>query len=144
MYYRNFLPALVAKEINRALAAETCEPAARPHFSGHHLRSEIRDLKEGWEILLETPGLGKEDLEITLDKDELVISGTLNTKELGADERVLHSNRLYGKFERRFRLSEDVRRDNIQASIHNGVLTVRLSKAEKALPSRIEIQSQDA
>ena len=140
MYFRTALPTLVAKEINRALASENCEPATCASFSGHHLRSEIRDTKDGWEILLETPGMGKEDLEIFLDKDELVIRGTLSAKTLEQDERVVHSTRLYGRFERHFRLSEDVRRDNINAGIHNGVLSVRLGKSEKSLPTRIEIQ----
>jgi HSP20 family protein len=140
MYFRTYLPTLVAKEINRALATGNCDSAECTQFSGHHLRSEIRDHKDGWEILLETPGMAKEDLEIALDKEELVIRGSLSAKTLDEGERVLHSNRLYGRFERRFRLSDDVRRDNIQASIQNGVLSIRLGKAEKALPTRIEIQ----
>ncbi len=137
MYYRSYLPTLA---IDRALRNDCSDKTCHPAAFGHRLRAELRELGEGWEIQLELPGLGKEDLEISLDKDELVIGGTFVRKDLGEQDKVLHSTRFQGKFERRFRLSEEVSREGIQASMQHGVLTVRLQKVEKALPTRIEIQ----
>ena len=62
----------------------------------------------------------------------------LKKKEEGKNYHRLE--RYYGKFERSFRLNDDVDREKIEANFKNGVLSLSLSKTEKAQPKQIEVK----
>jgi HSP20 family protein len=89
---------------------------------------------------LEVPGLSKEDLEITVENNVLGISGERRFEDEENRERYHRIERAYGRFSRAFSLRADVDTDRISARIDNGVLTVKLPKAEKARPRRIDIK----
>ncbi len=57
------------------------------------------------------------------------------------DGRYVSRRRFRGAFERQFRIGEGYDLDHVEARIANGVLTITLSKAEKAKPRRIKLAS---
>jgi HSP20 family protein len=104
--------------------------------------AEIVETADEIRIDIEAPGLRLEDIEVTLENNMLTIAGE---KKLERDEQVRESDyrlfeRRYGRFQRSFTMPPTVRGDNCQARYDNGVLTLRLPKAEEAKPRRIRIQ----
>jgi len=91
-------------------------------------------------VELDVPGLGNEDLEISVDDNVLEVSG-------GKDEETREGatwhlrERSAGRFTRKLRFPKDVDAKRIEARAANGVLTVTLPKSEAALPRKIEVQS---
>ena len=137
MFMNTYLPTRINREINRAMN-QTCDQHA-PMFT-HQIRSEVVDRGERWEVVLDLPGLDREDVEIFVEDEMLVIKGARNREALAEGDRLLQSTRLYGTFERRYRLSDEIDGAGIEALMEKGVLHVKLPKAEKALPKRVDIK----
>jgi HSP20 family protein len=119
----------------------------RPYAEGETVSSrtwiprvDIREGVDGLTLLMDLPGLGKEDVNITLENNVLTIAGE---RKFEADEKQNESyhrlERQYGAFTRSFTLAPTVRTDKVQASFENGVLTVQLPKQEESKPRRISI-----
>ena len=103
-------------------------------------RVDIRESADGLTLLMDVPGLGKDDLNITLENNVLTIAGE---RKFEADEKANESyhrlERQYGAFSRSFTLAPTVRTDKVEASFKDGVLTVHLPKQEESKPRRISI-----
>jgi HSP20 family protein len=72
------------------------------------------------------------------------LSGEIIAPALSADEKVqtLRSEIGYGKFSRAFELPEDIEADQIEATLENGILTLRVPKAEAVKPRTIKVQAK--
>jgi HSP20 family protein len=103
---------------------------------------EIGETEDAFEITVEVPGLGEEDLEIYISDGVLTIGGH-RTEERRDAERFYHrTERAFGSFCRRFRLSDEVDQDRIEATIENGVLGLHLPKrAPRKRIRTIEIET---
>ena len=76
-------------------------------------------------IVVELPGVKKEEVKIVLENGILTING--GKKNYVGDKdaaKVYRSERKFGKFERGFKLRENINPDNVKAKFENGVLTV--------------------
>ena len=84
-------------------------------------------------------GLNLDDLEITMDDDQLIIRGAIN----GVEEEVDYvlRERFHGKFERRLQVNIPVDMDAVEATYEQGVLRIVLPKAEEAKPHRITVNA---
>ena len=90
-------------------------------------------------MLVDMPGVRSEDVEIDVNNDVLTIvgkvaHGTDDSRELLTEYRT-------GGYFRSFRITEVVDQTGISAAISDGVLTVTLPKAERAVQRKIPIQS---
>jgi len=77
-------------------------------------------------VCLELPGLVREQIDVRLDGDELIVEGS---REMGREhdgEQFHRVERSYGKFSRRLRLPSTVDRSTVSATYRNGVLRVAL------------------
>lgn len=101
----------------------------------------IMETLSSFEVEIAAPGLSKEDFAIEVEEDTLKISSDKVEKE--NEEEVKYSKREfnYNSFERSFKLSEEIKREEIQANYVNGVLTVSLPKMEekKVFKKMVEI-----
>ena len=90
-------------------------------------------------LTAELPGLPKEEVKITIEDGVLTISGEkkFEKKEEGKDYYLVE--RRYGTFHREVTLPSQVDASKALASFENGVLTIRVPKAEAAKPREIEI-----
>ncbi len=88
-------------------------------------------------IQCEVPGVRMDDLDITLTESTLTIQGEIKAGE-GTYYR---QERPFGAFQRVVRIHQDVDRDGIKATLKDGVLEVRLPKAEALKPRKISIES---
>jgi len=97
----------------------------------------IREEEGKLRISLEMPGVRKENLEIKMEKNELIIRG--KTDEGPVQGNFLVRERARGDFEKVFTLDETINRDAVNAEFKNGVLVLCLGIKEAAKPRRIEI-----
>ena len=92
----------------------------------------VDESDDHYTLTFEIPGISREDLNIELTGNRLVVSG--ERKSEGRD-----SNRKYGRFERTFTLPEGTAADDISADHKDGVLRLFLKKAAAAKPTKIAI-----
>ena len=101
---------------------------------------DIFDTGEGVTLMLEMPGVGREDVEIDLERRILTIRGRGRVTSPEGFRRV-YAEYGEGDYERVFTLSEDIDEAAIRAEMNNGVLTLTLPRAEAAKPKRIEVKA---
>ncbi|KAJ4725682.1 17.5 kDa class I heat shock protein [Melia azedarach] len=77
------------------------------------------------------PGFKKEEVKVEIEDDRVLrISGERNIEKEDKNDTWHRVERSSGKFSRRFRLPENVKTDEIKASMENGLLTVTIPKVE--------------
>lgn len=101
-------------------------------------RGTVYESSDAVVVELEMPGVGKDNVEITIDKDELSIVGR---RSRPADEGfdIIHQERLLLPFHRTYVLSERIDTSAISAHFENGVLKLTLPKSAEAKPRKIAI-----
>jgi HSP20 family protein len=101
--------------------------------------ADIEETEDAWIVEAELPGVNKKDINVDVRDSEVVVTGEIKEKERKGLLR--KRTRPVGRFEYRVLLPGDVDADGVDASLDDGVLTIRIPKAEKARPRRIEIGS---
>lgn len=104
-------------------------------------------VETGDEVLchIEVPGMSRDDLEIRVQDNMLVIAGEKKYPESQQKDGGFRAvERRYGRFERSLTLPRTVDTNNVSARYDNGVLTIVLQKAETSKPRRIEIDGGSA
>jgi HSP20 family protein len=106
--------------------------------------ADITETEKEYRIAAELPALDAKDVEVTLTKDTLSITGEKTDEKEEKKKDYYLSERRYGTFRRSFRLPDEVDVDNIGAEFGNGVLTVTLPKkpGSKTQSKRIAVQSK--
>ena len=103
----------------------------------------IAEDKDNYIIQAELPGVTRDEIKVTFNNGVLTIQGE-RRDEVEREERQYHRvERVYGNFERSFRLPNTVRADQIHAEFRDGVLTLTVPKAEEAKPRQISINVTD-
>jgi HSP20 family protein len=100
---------------------------------------DIEEADDAYVVEAELPGVKREDVEIELVGNDLTITGEVKQREhKGAVRR---QTRRTGRFAYRVGLPTQVGAENVEARLSDGVLTVRVPKAERAQRKKIEIKS---
>jgi HSP20 family protein len=94
---------------------------------------------ESFHVEAELPGFRPEDLDISVEGDELTIRGSREGGETTQDGQVIRAERFRGSFERSIRLPVRLDGDKVTAELTNGVLTVHLPKPAEAMARKIRI-----
>ena len=93
------------------------------------IRMDVSEKENAYIVHADMPGLKKEDIKIEIDGNEVSISAeTKNEKDLKDGDRVLRSERYYGKVSRSFSLEQEVDEAAASAKYENGVLELALPK----------------
>ena len=95
------------------------------------------------EIILEAelPGMKKDEIEIQLNGDTLVLRGERRFEQTRRGEQFHRIERQYGAWQRSFQIEVPIDAQKVEAGYEQGVLTVRLPKAEALKPRQIKIQT---
>jgi HSP20 family protein len=111
---------------------------------GSRLPINIYEDAEGYTFVAVVPGVKADELHIETEGNTIKLSGETIAPAISADEKVhaLRSEIGYGKFSRAFELPEDIEADKVEANLENGVLTLRVSKAEAVKPRTIKVQAK--
>ena len=134
------------------LFARSALPATRLNAARFTPAADVSETAGGYLIELELPGLAAEDVSVTVEDGVLSVAGERRASyirdvaedddsQAQPEERKVHrAERHYGKFERRFRLPEDVDADAISASARNGVLSLAIGRRENDSRRAIEVK----
>jgi HSP20 family protein len=114
-------------------------------FESNHtaapFRVEIAERDNAYVLRGDLPGVRKEDINVSIDGDTVAITAEVkNEKEVKDGERVLRSERHYGKLYRAFTLGQAVEENAAQAKYADGVLELTLPKKAVVQAKRITIQ----
>ncbi|MDD2913770.1 MAG: Hsp20/alpha crystallin family protein [Gallionella sp.] len=105
------------------------------------VKIDVSEDDKAYLVHAEIPGVNKEDIHVTIDGNLVAISAEIkNEKEVKEGEKILRSERYYGKLSRSFTLASDVEEAAAEAKYNNGILELRLPKRIAAKTKRLTIQ----
>jgi HSP20 family protein len=107
------------------------------------LALDVVENKDDFTVKASVPGINPDDLDVSYADDTLTIKGEIKTDNEIKENQYHLRERRYGTFSRSITLPTKVKGDAIEASYQNGVLTLRLPKAEEVKPKRIAIKVGD-
>lgn len=122
--------------MNTLTQAERCTPTSRVQPAYVAPEVDIRETKDAYILEADMPGVGKEDLEVMIEGNELTLTGRRRPAPSG---EVLHREVGANDYRRTFLLDPVIDTTKIRAQIDQGLLTVHLPKAEQVKPRRIAV-----
>lgn len=102
-------------------------------------RSDIYELDDQLVIVADVPGVDEKSIEVTLEKNVLTINALVDPVIPQGYSLSLAEYEV-GDYQRSFRLSDEIDRKHIQASVKDGVLRLYLPKAKEALMRKISVK----
>lgn len=104
------------------------------------MKIDVSEVEGSYLVKAEIPGVNKEDIHISVDGNVVSISAEVkNEKEEKKDEKIIRSERYFGKVSRSFTLASDVDVDKVQAKYTNGVLEVTMPKKSNGKKKSISV-----
>lgn len=110
-------------------------------MSTEAIKMDVKEKDNAYSVHAELPGVKKEDIHVTIDGGLVSISAEVKQeKDVKEGERVLRSERYYGKVSRSFQLAQDVDDAKASARFADGVLELTLPKKASQASKRLAIQ----
>jgi HSP20 family protein len=100
--------------------------------------TDIYETQDALTVVMEMPGVGKEDITVALENDRLRVEGQIAFSKYDGLEPV-YTEYNVGHYARAFTLSNKIDQEKISAQVEDGVLTLTLPKVKEAQPRRIPI-----
>lgn len=101
---------------------------------------DVLESQDKLTVKAELPGFKREDLDVSVQDNNLIISGERKADAERKDGDFYRSERFYGKFHRLIELPFAVDTGKIEARYNDGVLTIMLPKSEQARAKQIEVK----
>ncbi len=126
--------------------ATTQTPPAAEHTKGTSTKGiycpRVNVVETANELFLsvDLPGVKPEDVSLDFKGEQLILHARCAPRHAG--KRLIYAEYGVGDFYRAFRIAEDIETGQIEATMKDGVLTVRLPKAERVRPRRISVTSR--
>ena len=114
----------------------TSERAQREQFVAP--AASVVESGDAYTLQVEMPGVNKEGLEISVENNELTITGRRSMPNI--EGTVLHRESRTENFRRSFELDPSIDTGKIGAKIEQGVVTLHLPKAEHVKPRKISVE----
>jgi HSP20 family protein len=103
---------------------------------------DVKEDKEAYVLSAYLPGMKSEDLNINVVNDSVTIAGEVKDEKTTEETNYLLKEWRNGQFSRSLTLPDELDAAKAEASLKDGVLTLRLPKAEAALPKAIKVTSK--
>lgn len=105
------------------------------------IKMDVREQEGAYLVHAELPGVKKEDIHVTVDGNTVTLSAEVRQdKEVKEGERVLRSERYFGKASRSFQLAQDIDDSKANAKFADGVLELVLPKRTAGPSKRLTIE----
>lgn len=101
--------------------------------------STVVDAGNALRIECELPGIGRSDIDVSVDGRNLVVQGERRRPEGSTDWTYHQIERPYGKFIRKFELPDGLDFEAVEANLENGVLTITLPKRPEARSRHVDV-----
>ena len=105
------------------------------------VKVDVVEKNGAYKVIAELAGVKKEDINVSIDGAQVTLSAEVKQeKEASQEERVLHTERAYGKVTRSFTLPQEVDEAKAEAKFRDGILELTLPKKQAAQRKQISIQ----
>jgi HSP20 family protein len=105
------------------------------------MKVDVTEKNGAYQVIADLPGVKKEDIQVAIDGAQVTLSAEIRReKEVAEGERVLHTERSYGKVSRSFSLPQELDEAKAEAKFRDGVLELTLPKKAAAARKSITIQ----
>jgi len=101
---------------------------------------DVSETEKEFQIRAELPDIKKEDVKVTVEEGILTIQGERKAEKEEKGKKFHRIERSYGSFLRSFSLPDDADATKIAAEFKDGMLNIRLPKAEKPKPKTTEVK----
>ena len=118
--------------LSRASESEP-EPGMRPPV-------DVFEDADGLTLLVDLPGVSKDRLKVEVERGTLIVEGGVQIA-LPEQMQAVYADIRSTHYQRRFALSDELETEKIEASLKDGVLTVRIPKRAETKPRRIEVRA---
>ena len=138
--FRNLVD--IQGEVNRLFDSFAGRPMAGAPATGRPWLPSVDmcETKDDLVLRVELPGVREKDVAVSITGDLLTIKGERRWDDESKDQKFLHVERVYGQFERLIQLPMAVQADKVKAAYRDGVLEIKLPKAEELKPREIKIE----
>jgi len=110
-------------------------------YEARGMKVDVAEKNGAYTVTADLPGVRKDDIQVTIDGAEVTLSAEVKReREVAKDERVLHTERAYGKVTRAFTLPQEVDEAKAEAKFRDGVLELTLPKKAAAARKQVTIQ----
>lgn len=142
---RNRLMNGMVAEMDRLMgsALSEFEPISNPQRLANAPAMNLWEDDGTLHVEMELPGITMEDLDLSVFQNRLTIRGKRRPMS-PEGARVLRRERADGEFTRTITFGTEIDAENVNATLHDGILHVELPRAETARPRRIEVRSLPA
>jgi HSP20 family protein len=128
-------------EINRLFDLPESAMNRESEFFGWAPAIDLYEDNDHLIVKAELPGMKKEDIEVSLHNESLVISGERKSESGNGRSETSRSERFFGRFQRSLVLPKPVDPNEVTATYKDGILTVSLSKTEESKPKQIAVKA---
>ena len=105
------------------------------------IKMDVKEQGDNYLVHAELPGVKKEDIHVVVDGNQVSISAEVKQeKEVKEGERVLRSERYFGKVSRSFQLGQEIDDTKAAAKFNEGVLELTLPKRTASPNKRLAIE----
>jgi len=105
------------------------------------VKIDVKEQEKGYLVHAEIPGVKKEDIHVSVDGAVVSITAERREeKDIKEGERVLRTERYFGKVSRSFQLAQEIDEAQVTAKYTDGVLELTLPKKAATQARRITIQ----
>ena len=105
------------------------------------MKVDVAEKNGAYTVTAELPGVKKDDIQVTIDGAQVTLAAEVKReREASQDERVLHTERVFGKVSRGFTLPQEVDEAKAEAKFRDGVLELTLPKKAATQRKQISIQ----
>ncbi len=113
-------------------------------MAGFSPKINVKESDHTLQVSAELPGMDEKDIDVSIDKQYLTISGEKKAESQRDEKGVHYYECSYGSFARKIPLPFEVNLEKVDASFKKGVLNIQLEKAEaaKVLSRKIPIQNR--
>jgi HSP20 family protein len=118
----------------RPVGFESDEPVRR-------MKIDVAEQNGEYKVLAELPGVSKDNIKVSIDGDQVSITAESRVeRDAKEGERLLHTERYFGKVSRAFRLGQEIDSGKASAKYADGVLELTLPKKAGAAAKQLTIQ----
>lgn len=96
--------------------------------TSNSLKTDILELENGYELQIDVPGYGKDDIKISLDKGYLQIEAKREETKEEENQHYVRRERFTGTCARSFYVGEDIQEEDIKAKYDKGILNLFIPK----------------
>lgn len=128
------------RQLNQAFDTRAARVANEPAATADWVPpADVYEHADRFVLAIDLPGVAQEEIEVTLEKGVLSVSGERKSQRVAEDVERSRIERVHGRFHRRFTLPDTADASNVSATARNGVLQVVIPKQAQSQPRRVVV-----